>query len=277
MLCSKSFADGTCIFNQDETVVLTVQTTQKVIAEKGIKQVSQATSAEKGTHVTTCCVINASDSTLPLAMIFPQVHFKEYMLAGAPPGTLGLAIQSGWKNTELGRFMPSEVTDRVESTLAVEHLEQDTDGKLGQNSFPQVPVVVHWLCPLPKQQKSRMSSNEKRSGLYSLHLQPSGKMSPMLQLVLQQWPHICQLLPWRMHCQPVEQGSKQTPNSLLVSLYTDRINWPAKLTLAVPVQDSFGFTCLTSLAFPGAHSKNQQSLKIVLTCIAEGALKLDIN
>lgn len=34
-------------------------------------------------------------------MVFPRVHFKEHMLTGAPPGTLGLANPSGWMNCEL--------------------------------------------------------------------------------------------------------------------------------------------------------------------------------
>ncbi|KAJ8891326.1 hypothetical protein PR048_010842 [Dryococelus australis] len=79
----------------------TVQNTKKILAPKGVKQLNNVTSGEKGTHVTTCCIISASGVALPPAMVFPQVQFKEHMLKGAPPGTLGLAAQSAWMNNEL--------------------------------------------------------------------------------------------------------------------------------------------------------------------------------
>jgi hypothetical protein len=85
------FAHGTRIFNLDETGTSTVQKLQKVLAEKGSKQVSKCTSAEKGTTVTTCYILSASGNTNPLVMIFPTVHFKQLMTRDAPTGTLGLA------------------------------------------------------------------------------------------------------------------------------------------------------------------------------------------
>ena len=95
------FGDGTRIFNLDETGTTTVHIPPKVIAEKGVKQVSKCTSGEKGTLATTCCIINAAGNSLPPAMIFPRVHFRDHMLRGAPPGTLGLANKTGWMNSEL--------------------------------------------------------------------------------------------------------------------------------------------------------------------------------
>lgn len=98
---SSNFADGRRIFNLDETATVTVQKPQKVVAVKGVKQVNKVTSGERGTLVTTCCIINATGQYLPPAMVFPRTHFKEHMLRGAPPGTLGLAAPSGWMNTNL--------------------------------------------------------------------------------------------------------------------------------------------------------------------------------
>lgn len=95
------FADGTRVFNLDETGTCTVQKPQKIIAEKGAKQVSKCTSAEKGTNVTTCCFISASGNFLPPVMIFPRVHFKPHMTQEAPTGTLGLANPSGWMTSVL--------------------------------------------------------------------------------------------------------------------------------------------------------------------------------
>ena len=95
------FWDGTRIFNLDETGTTTVHIPPKVIAEKGVKQVSKCTSGEKGTLATTCCIINAAGNSLPPAMIFPRVHFRDHMLRGASPGTLELANKTGWMNSEL--------------------------------------------------------------------------------------------------------------------------------------------------------------------------------
>lgn len=96
-----TFGDGTRIFNLDETNTMTVQTSGKVLAIRGQKQVSKVTSAEKGTLVTTCCIINALGQALPPVMIYPRVHFKDHMTVGAPNGTLGLANPSGWMNGAL--------------------------------------------------------------------------------------------------------------------------------------------------------------------------------
>lgn len=98
---STNFANGTRIYNLDETATVTVQKPQKVLAEKGIRQVAQMTSAERGALVTTCCIISATGQFLPPAMVFPRVFFKAHMLKGAPPGTIGLATQSGWMNADL--------------------------------------------------------------------------------------------------------------------------------------------------------------------------------
>ncbi|KAJ8888983.1 hypothetical protein PR048_008477 [Dryococelus australis] len=76
---SLSFSDG--------------QNPKNTFAPKGVKQLNKAISGEKGTLVTTCCLWSS--------IAISHVHFKEHMLKGAPPGTLGLAAQSGWMNSEL--------------------------------------------------------------------------------------------------------------------------------------------------------------------------------
>ena len=89
------------IWNLDETGVNTVQGTSKILSEKGIKQVGQITSAERGVLITMCCCVSAVGATLPPAYIFPRVNFRDHMLNGAPNGSLGLATPSGWMNCEL--------------------------------------------------------------------------------------------------------------------------------------------------------------------------------
>ncbi|XP_072389336.1 uncharacterized protein [Diabrotica undecimpunctata] len=95
------FSYGSRVFNLDETGTTTVHAPPKILAKKGMKQVSQCTSGDRGVLVTTCSIIYAGGYALPPAMVFPRVHFKEMMIQDAPAGTLGLAASSGWINREL--------------------------------------------------------------------------------------------------------------------------------------------------------------------------------
>ena len=72
-----------------------------VMAAESSKQVSQVSASERGTLVTTCCIINALKSALPPAMIFPRVHVNQRMTAEAPAVTLGLATPTDWMTAEL--------------------------------------------------------------------------------------------------------------------------------------------------------------------------------
>lgn len=89
------------IYNTDETSLTTVQNPIRVLASKGQKQVGQITSAERGTLVTMCGTINALGNSIPPLLIFPRVHYKEFMIKGAPYGTLGAATPSGWISSEV--------------------------------------------------------------------------------------------------------------------------------------------------------------------------------
>lgn len=95
------FADGSRVFNLDETGVTTVASkSSKVLAERG-SEVQTVSTAERGPLITVCAIINALGNQIPPAIIFPRVNFQPHMTNGAPPGTLGLATQSGWSNAEL--------------------------------------------------------------------------------------------------------------------------------------------------------------------------------
>lgn len=88
------------IYNVDETALTTVQTPAKIYAPKGEKQVGSVTSAERGQLVTMIGGINAVGNSIPPFLIFPRVHFKTYMINGAPSGTAGAATRSGWSCEE---------------------------------------------------------------------------------------------------------------------------------------------------------------------------------
>lgn len=89
------------IWNQDETGLTTVQTPCKIVAPKGVKQIGSVTSAERGQLITMSACVNAIGNHIPPMLIFPRVNFKEFMLKGAPPGTIGGANPSGWSNDAL--------------------------------------------------------------------------------------------------------------------------------------------------------------------------------
>lgn len=89
------------IWNCDETGLSTVHVPPKILATKGSKQVGSMTSAERGTNITMISAVNAGGGFAPPMLIFPRVNFKDFMLTGAPPGTIGGANPSGWSNETL--------------------------------------------------------------------------------------------------------------------------------------------------------------------------------
>ena len=89
------------IFNLDETGTTTVPHTEKVVAQKGRKQVGQVTSRERGELVTQVTIICANGNSLPPVWVFPRKRFDENrMMSGASAGALVLVHQSGWMTSE---------------------------------------------------------------------------------------------------------------------------------------------------------------------------------
>jgi hypothetical protein len=88
------------VFNVDETGVTVCQAPQKIIAEKGKKNVSTLTSAERGKTVTIVCCASGDGVFIPPMMIFPRVRMKGELTDKAPNGTLGVATKSGWINED---------------------------------------------------------------------------------------------------------------------------------------------------------------------------------
>ncbi|KAF2888958.1 hypothetical protein ILUMI_13998 [Ignelater luminosus] len=86
------------IWNIYETELSTVQAVPKILASRGIKQVANMTSAERGINVTMIAAINGAENSVPPLFVFPRMHFKPNMLKAAPPGSIGVANPSGWSN-----------------------------------------------------------------------------------------------------------------------------------------------------------------------------------
>lgn len=89
---------GDRIYNLDETGVATVVQAPKVVAQLGARQVGQAVSAERGTMITVCMIVNAVGNAVPPVFVFPRARLHDSMMFGAPPGSLGLvnSPKSSW-------------------------------------------------------------------------------------------------------------------------------------------------------------------------------------
>ncbi|KAK7575698.1 hypothetical protein V9T40_012018 [Parthenolecanium corni] len=98
---NSQFLSGHCIWNYDETSTATVSRSPKILAEKGVHQVNQITSSERGLQTTTGSFISAGGNTLPPIIVYPRAKFQTYMTRGAPPGTRALCSSKGWMTDEL--------------------------------------------------------------------------------------------------------------------------------------------------------------------------------
>ncbi|XP_047134205.1 uncharacterized protein LOC105850413 isoform X1 [Hydra vulgaris] len=92
---------ATDIWNLDETGLSTVHVPPKILAPLGMKQVGSMTSTERGTTVTMIAAINAGGGFIPPMLIFPRVNFKDFMITGAPEGSIGVTNPSGWSNESI--------------------------------------------------------------------------------------------------------------------------------------------------------------------------------
>ena len=164
MTAYSRFSYSPCdIWNMDETGVTTVQTPNKIVSRKGAKQVSSIVSAERGTLVTVACAASASGNTIPPFFIFPRVHFKDFLLDQAPPGSAGSANKSGWmqedtfllymkhfvRHARCTQERPSLLLlDNHASHLSIEGLDYAKENGVTMVTFP--PHCTHRLQPLDR-------------------------------------------------------------------------------------------------------------------------------
>lgn len=154
---------ATDIWNLDEAGLSTVHVPPKILAPLGEKQVGSMTSAERGTTVTMIAAINAGGGFVPPMLIFPRVNFKEFMLTGAPEGSIGGANPSGWSNESmfvkfLQHFIkytkPTKeqpvilILDNHESHISVPAIQMAKDN--GVMLITLHPHTSHHMQPLDK-------------------------------------------------------------------------------------------------------------------------------
>lgn len=151
------------IWNVDETGITTVHKPKKIVACRGLKQVSKVTSAERGQLVTVCAAINASGNHLPPFMIFPRKNWQQRMVDGGPPGTEGAAHPSGWmtgpnfliflkfflKHVRCSRESPCLIIfDNHESHITIESIDFCRDNGIHLLTIP--PHTSQKLQPLDR-------------------------------------------------------------------------------------------------------------------------------
>ncbi|MBS0032909.1 MAG: hypothetical protein KFE23_02420 [Candidatus Baumannia cicadellinicola] len=147
----------------DETGVTTVQTSDRVVARRGARQVGGIVSAERGSLVTVACAISATGNSIPPFFVFPRVHFKDHFIAYGPPGSAGSSNKSGWiqeedfalflkhfhKHTKSSIENPCLLLlDNPGSHLSIDGLNFAKDNGIIMLSFP--PHCSHKLQPLDK-------------------------------------------------------------------------------------------------------------------------------
>lgn len=68
---------GDRIYNLDETGVTTVVQAPKVVAQLSARQVGQAVSAERGTMITVCMIVNAVGNAALPVFVFPRARLHD--------------------------------------------------------------------------------------------------------------------------------------------------------------------------------------------------------
>lgn len=144
----------------DETGITTVHKPRKVLAPKEIRHLGKLTS-ERGTNTTMIACINAVGNAVPPLFVFPRVFFKEHMLEGAPPGSIGAANQSGWSTEPIFRMFldhfiqfvkPSKerpvllIMDNHETHISIEIIDKARDNGITLLTLP--PHTSNHLQPL---------------------------------------------------------------------------------------------------------------------------------
>ncbi|XP_046674733.1 uncharacterized protein LOC124363528 [Homalodisca vitripennis] len=110
--------DATRIFNVDETGVSTVQNKcQKVLAQKGKRQVGSVSSGERGVNTTVVCCASASGIYVPPMLIFKRMRMNNDLRVGAPPGSPVEILESGYMTSDLFVKWLKHFIDSVNPTV----------------------------------------------------------------------------------------------------------------------------------------------------------------
>lgn len=97
--------ESRAIYNCDWTWIQTAHKPGAIISQKGLKQVSKATSAERGQTLTVCCAVNAVGNCIPPFFVFTRLKKQDYMTLGAPVGSVAIIHSSEWMTQKCLNFL----------------------------------------------------------------------------------------------------------------------------------------------------------------------------
>uniref|UniRef100_H2YFE2 DDE-1 domain-containing protein n=1 Tax=Ciona savignyi TaxID=51511 RepID=H2YFE2_CIOSA len=137
---------ATRIFNLDETGTPIVSASKAILAEKGVKQISKATSGERGLLITTCAIVCAAGTFLPPAMVFPRCNFKiSHVKWCSTPGLL--VMEHFIKHSSSSKENPSLlIFDNHESHMSLKVLDLARENGVTILTLP--PHCSHKMQPL---------------------------------------------------------------------------------------------------------------------------------
>lgn len=95
------------IWNMDEAGFSCVPNkVGKVIGIRGMKKIGQLSSAERGKLMTMALSVNAAGRSMPPMFVFPGKNMQTVNMDNKPPGSIGVANDSGWmKEPEFATYM----------------------------------------------------------------------------------------------------------------------------------------------------------------------------
>ncbi|XP_033218353.1 uncharacterized protein LOC117173818 [Belonocnema kinseyi] len=151
------------IWNMDESDLTTVRKPVAVLAQRGIRNLGSATSAERGVLVTLALAVSAGGVCLPPFYVFPRKKFRGDVLAAAGFGADGATNPSGLMQGEqflkflnhfkkYARTAPDSKTllilDNRESHMTIAALDFCKDNEIIVLSLP--PYTSHELQPIDR-------------------------------------------------------------------------------------------------------------------------------
>ena len=80
----------------NETGITTVQTPDRVVSRRDVKQVRRVTSAERGVLVTLAFAVSATGNHVSLFFVILRKYYKSHFLSNGPPSSSRVANPSGW-------------------------------------------------------------------------------------------------------------------------------------------------------------------------------------
>ena len=135
----------------------------KVIACRNEKQVGKLTFVERGVLVTALYALTAAGNSVPPMFVFPGVKFRDHMMKGAPPDSIGVANPSGWtsaacftefmkhfiKHTKCSKDRPVIlILDNHDSHISIETIDLSKEN--GVTLLTLSPHCSHKLQPLDR-------------------------------------------------------------------------------------------------------------------------------